>query len=315
MSRLLPMPELARFTEVDPWDFDPHEDMQYVFMRDRETKNEIEFDPSHPTAVRYQKRLRRINKVNAGFKIIYRPLTPEGRLGIRRQLRPVHYARFTDDFDLHGRIYTGHYGQQALRKIERQTIEFETEPHFMEPNAELDYGGLHPRLAYHLAGIDYRRDPYALWGDNTTPPMRLMAKTLINALLNAKSPEAAIADCNFAMSSRTANKNYKTGKALHDAIQLLGAASRTRLKFSEIYPLAMQKHRKIADQFCSDAGMRLMRIDSEIALRIMYYFAKRDVPCLGVHDSFIVPISAKSELRRLMRKFYRKRLGFNPVIK
>jgi hypothetical protein len=185
MSRLLPMPELARFTEVDPWEFDPNENTQYVSMRDRETKNEIKFDPTHPTAVRYQNKLRRINKVIAQFDIFYRPVSASDCFETRRQLRSVHYARFTDNFDLHGRIYTGHYGHQPLRKIERQTIEFETEPHYLEPSVELDYSGLHPRLVYHLAGIDYQRDPYALWGNATTKPMRLMAKTLINAALNA----------------------------------------------------------------------------------------------------------------------------------
>jgi hypothetical protein len=186
----------------------------------------------------------------------------------------------------------------------------------LEPSVELDYSGLHPRLCYHLAGIKLLGDPYALWGDKTTPPMRLMAKVMINAALNAKDATSAISDCNRAMSTfHQDRKTRKSGKALADAITLQTAARTTGLKFKDVHAVAMRKHSRIADQFCTDAGMRLMRIDSEIALGIMYHFAKQGIPCLGIHDSFVVPHSSATELRRVMRLMYRRRTGFNPVIK
>jgi hypothetical protein len=321
MSRLIPTFALSHCVEIDPWAFEPHENKQFVFLRDRDTKQEIDFDKNHPVAAKYQKRLAKINASNAKFEIYYQPFSPFDQcFEAKRQLRPVQYARFSDDFDQHGRIYTGKYGHQALRKLERHTIEFQMEPHCLERSVELDYGGLHPRLAYHLAGIDYQEDPYELW-PNTTLPMRLMAKVCINAALNAKSPKGAIDSCNEAMSSWTKDKDSrgkrkrKQGKALADAIQLFDAAQQTGLKFKDVHALAMKNHQRIADQFCSDAGMRLMRLDSELALRIMYHFAKQNIPCLGVHDSFIVPVSAKTELQRVMRTFYRQKTGFNPVVK
>ena len=316
MSRLLPTQRIAQYTEIDPWTFDPPRQQQYVFLRDRATKQDITFDQTDPVAKKYQRRLTKINKVNAKFPIFYQPLSEWSQdFDARRQLRPVHYALFTDTFHQHGRIYTSKYGQQALRKLERNTLEFETGPHTLEKSVELDYGGLHPRLAYHLSGIDYQSDPYKLW-PKTTDPMRLMAKVMINAALNAKSADAAISDCNRAMSIyRKDRKTKKSGKALADAIALQRAANVTGLKFKDIYTVARSKHQRIAAWFASDAGMRLMRLDSEIALRIMHHFAKQGIPCLGVHDSFLVPQSAASELRRVMRVFYRQKVGFNPIIK
>ena len=58
-----------------------------------------------------------------------------------------------------------------------------------------------------------------------------------------------------------------------------------------------------------------MRIDSEIALNVMYHFARKGIPCLGIHNSFIVPRYAATELESVMRKKYRKKVGFGPIIR
>lgn len=330
-TRLVPTSGIRVWTEIDPWDFDPElkpgHRPQYVFLRSRRTKEkeaeDMPFDPQQPVAAKYQKRLTKINEVNGFFNIYYRHFCPWSQtFEARRQLRPVHYARFTDDFDQHGRIYTGKYGHQSLRKCERATIEFEMEPRTLEPSVELDYGSYHTLMAYHLEGINYRHDPYLLWGEKTTPPMRLVAKKLINAALSAKDAKAAIDSCNLARNPRTDEKHWKDGKsqwkqgkALEDALMLDRACRETGLSFADVHRLALKKHKRIAHRFGSDAGMEFMRIDSEIALSIMFHFAKLGLPVLGVHDSFIVPRTAKTELYRVMRKFYRQKLGFWPVLK
>lgn len=232
-----------------------------------------------------------------------------------RQLRPVHFALFTDDFDHHGRLYTGKYGHQSLRKRERETIRFGR-----EASVEVDYRGMHCRMLYHLEGIDYRPDPYALWGKATTGPQRLMAKTLINAAINAASKVKAISACNFKMSCYTEKKAEegrmirKGGAELVDALTLQKAADETGLKFSQIYTLARQRHLRIERYFASDMGITLMRHDSAIALDILHHFALRCIPCLAVHDSFIVPQRYEADLRRTMMRCYRRRLGFLPVL-
>lgn len=322
MSRLLPASKLNQITTIDPWEFDPSREQQFVFLRDRDTKQDLPFDDEHPVAQQVQRRLTTVNLINSRHKITYEPFCKwEQSFGGRKQLRPIHYAIFTDDFDQHGRIYTGHYGHQSLRKIERRTIEFKMQRYEWEPCVELDYSGLHTRMAYHLEGIEYRDDPYSLWGDDTTKPMRLLAKKLMNVALNAESRKATLSACSQAMSSKTKTKpgkpaqRKKHGKALEDAKRLYDAYEQTGIKFGDIYDLAMQTHRPIARYFGSDAGVRLMRHDSAIALAILYHFARLGIPCLSCHDSFVVPQSSLTELRRVMRKFYYRQIGFSPIIK
>jgi hypothetical protein len=313
-SRLLPSNALAESTPLDPWTFDPNPLTRLVYLYARgDEKQELPFDPDHPVAREVQQKLARVNQVNAQYEITYvmddEWGTGESRRERTRILRPVHYACFTDWFDLHGRIYTGRYGHQGLKKAERATIRFNG-----APSVELDYSGLHTRLCYHLEKIDYREDPYRLWGDRTTPPMRLMAKVLVNALLNAPAPAAAVASCNLAMSAYAKGGSPKAGKALADAIRLRRAADESGLTFKGILPLALERHSGISHHFGTDAGMRLMRVDSRIALSVLHHFATRAVPCLGIHDSFIVPRAHEATLRRVMLRAYEREVGHLPVV-
>ncbi len=311
MSRLVPLMPLAEITEADPWTFDPVRPQQLVFLRRRDDEqDEIAFDTKEPIPAGIQERLELVNEINNRFEITYEPYDEwEDCHRGQRQLRPVHYARFTDDWEHHGRLYTGKYGHQSLRKLERQTIRFGR-----EVSVELDYGGLHTRMLYHLAGKDYEGDPYALWGDDTTKPLRKMAKAMVNAAINAKSRTAAISACNHQMSPKTADGAWKTGKEWQKAAMLRRASHETGVKFATIYDLALQHHAPIADGFGSDAGMMLMNLDGQIALDILFCFARHGVPCLGCHDSFIVPVSYKDKLRSAMMHYYRRRLGYDPEV-
>lgn len=311
MSRLLSLAPIEKHVKLDPWRFDRTAEKQFVFLRERETGNDFQVDWSLPIAAETQSRLELINEVNSRWRIIYEPFDQwqDEHSGFR-QLRPVHYAVFTERWNWHGRLYTGKYGQQQLRKIERETIQFDG-----ESSVELDYSGMHPRLLYHLAEMQFDGDPYALWGKRTTGPMRLMAKQIINAAINAESRDAAISASNREMRTTADNGERKIGKALEVARLLKRAADETGLKFADIYDLAAQRHPEIAKFFGSDFGMVLMRIDSSIALDILYHFAKRGCPCLSVHDSFIVPVSHAQELKRVMHEFYQLRTGFLPIVK
>lgn len=182
MSRLRPTPLLHEFAMTDPWEFDRNRGSPaYVFLTDRESGDDRIFDRDAPTPAYYQKRLERINESNSLYEITYRKFDRwDDSFTARRRLRPVHYARFTNDFDHHGRLYTDRYGHQSLSKSERSTIWFDG-----RQSVELDFSGMHPRLLYHLEGIDFRGDPYKLWGDATTPQQRRMVKVLFNALINA----------------------------------------------------------------------------------------------------------------------------------
>jgi hypothetical protein len=262
-----------------------------------------------------QERLELINEVIGQFTITFSPYSEWecDFVGPERRLRPVHYARFTERWDWHGRLYTGRYGHQGLRKIERRTIEFNE-----CPGVELDYGGIHPRMLYHLEGVEYPHDPYALWGAATTGPQRLLAKKIVNAAINATGRRAAISAFNNDMRTWTTahgERCRKQGKALENAIKLERAYRTAGGTAADIYDRMLRYHPPLAQYFGSDAGMWLMRLDSMIAMDVMYHFAKQCIPCLACHDSFIVPQPHSVELREVMLRSYYTRFGRMPVIK
>lgn len=308
---LVPTKKLTDYVSNDPWDWSEPESHKLVIVRDRETKEEIDHNESHPTAVKYRKRLQKINAVNSQYTITYRQYDPwSGKLERRTTIRPVHYASFTDDFEHHGRIYTGRFGHTGLRGIERASIEFNA-----KQSTELDFRSFHCLMLYHLAKINYRKDPYMLWGDETTPEERLMAKIAVNCMINADSEQSALSACNHAMSAFTTKRGCrKTGKDLEDAQHLYNASRVAGLKFAQVIPLALKVHHRIVGSFFQDMGIKLMNIDSAIALDVLYHFAKRNLPCLGVHDSFITFKELEADLIAIMGRAYERRLGFLPVI-
>lgn len=326
MTRIVPIGDIREYSKMDPWTFDPETIKKYVILSERnEDQTPIPFNldglpPGH-IANMAQERLELINKVNSLYTITHRKWLKTDRIILRKryQLRPVHYARFTERWDWHGRIYTGKYGHQNLRKIERQTIKFSD-----NKSVEKDYGSFHTRMLFHLRSLKCEKDPYLLWGKKTTPEHRKLAKKLINTAINAESKRSAVSACNNAMNTcddvidkKTGKRKRvrKTGKVLEDALDLYDAYKKVGMKFDEIYDLAVERLKPIAHHFGSDAGMWLMSIDSQIAIDIMYELAKQMIPCLCCHDSFIVPREHSQLLSELMNKWYFLRFNNYPVIK
>jgi hypothetical protein len=56
------------------------------------------------------------------------------------------------------------------------------------------------------------------------------------------------------------------------------------------------KHPLIAEFLCTGAGIELQNTDSQITSFILNHFTKRNVPCLSIHDSYIVPEQYNLEL-------------------
>ena len=69
-----------------------------------------------------------------------------------------------------------------------------------------------------------------------------------------------------------------------------------------------------AREHATDLDLRLMTIDGAIALDVLSHFAERAIPCLGVHDSFVVPRHSEAELREMMLRVYREKFAYFPVV-
>jgi hypothetical protein len=280
---------------------------------------DLPFDPSHPVAATSQQKLKVINDVNASSQMTYQP----AQLGYTTLLCPVHNRLFHPNWQ-HGRIYiVTARGGAALSREERQTIRING-----EPTIELDYSAMHPRIAYHLRGLKSPDQPYHLWSQ-TNDDQKELAKLVVNASLNAKSRRDAIGACCEAIRLKTRkNGEWKQGNKLRRARQLRMALAaigiypgspnffrEARKYFVQIYDRGLEYHAPIACDFLTGFGRELMRVESEIALDVMYHFAAKGIPILGIHDSFVVPASYAGELHQVMHDDYQQRLGFAPVIK
>src|SRR5262249_18647763 len=61
-----------------------------------------------------------------------------------------------------------------------------------------------------------------------------------------------------------------------------------------------RQHKAISHFFVSDAGVRFMREDSDLANAVMLAMQREGITPLGVHDSFIVPETNGPKLEEVM---------------
>lgn len=121
---------------------------------------------------------------------------------------------------------------------------------------ELDFSTLHLSMLYAQRNIELLSDPYSFDFN------RNIAKKTILVLINAETEYSAL---------KALEKEYKN-----------------TLDFKPIIAAAKQYHTPIADCFGSGIGIKLQNYDAKIAVNVISHFAEKGVPCLPIHDSFIV---------------------------
>lgn len=182
---------------------------------------------------------------------------------------------FNRTFDLGGRMYGGWW--QSVPSSARRDLLIDG-----CPVAEVDYHHLHPRLLYAYAGHRLDGDAYTIKGCETE---RSLVKKALNTMVNASSwPEAkgAIASA--------------LGGDVAGAQRLMDAVAR--------------HHAPIRRLFCSGLGIRLQRIDSDVAIAVVTEMTiKHHIACYPVHDSFIVPRTERETLVAVMERCLEKGLA------
>lgn len=155
-----------------------------------------------------------------------------------------------------------------------------------EATNELDYSNLHIAILAAEAGVDLGDDAYGfaeqLHSDIPRDQQRAFVKAVILAAINARDDKAvrgAVGD-----KRKGSQFEFSVTSAMVDAVLTA---------FRERYP-------GLSDNLGSDAGIRLMNIDSNIASLIVKEFVAIDEPILVVHDSFIVRESQREFLREKM---------------
>ncbi|WP_279356732.1 hypothetical protein [Methylobacterium indicum] len=184
-------------------------------------------------------------------------------------------------FDLHGRMYGFWTGLPGVRRSElllNGERVCEEEP---------DWSCLHLDLAYAMCGLRLDGDAYEVPGAEGVVS-RAQLKGAVNTYINAADPVATARSLML--------KRFERDKKGRRKWPLSMTWDGTKAVIARIE----ERHEGIRHMFGSDAGVRLMRIDCEMAGQVMDACAKASVPCLPVHDSFSVPAQHKGFVEGVM---------------
>ena len=261
----------------------------------RRSREGVEFNQSE-VVVEMRERIRKINKVHMKFVF-----THEGT-----EFYPAMYRVFTmpkplrqkDKWRYGGRIY---WADQNIKRDERKLIRING-----EPTIELDYSALHPSILFAKEEIPLNLDT-DLYQDiiPDMPPMdeadkKGCRKFIKNAFLYCLN--AADEDQVKKAIWQDIDGEYKFYGLIkkHLGLNIDGILQRIK----DAYP-------KIEHFMFKGIGHELMHDDSEIAMDVVEFFTDLNIPCLPVHDSFLVPISHRDLLEEIMEKIYKKHMGFD----
>ncbi len=174
-------------------------------------------------------------------------------------------------FDCGGRHY-GAYWQNTPRAY-RPFLTIDG-----HPTVELDFKSMHPTMIYHQMGLPVEGDPYEL--DGFPRGYRDTVKSAFMTLLNAKEETRRLRSLE--------TLQYPPGwgpVSLREEVE--------------------RHHAPIREVFRSDMGVKLQRLDSDIASIVMRVMReKHGALALPVHDSFIVTEDREHELEAVMRSAY-----------
>jgi hypothetical protein len=161
-----------------------------------------------------------------------------------------------------------------------QSIKKEDRPHLKingVSTVEIDYSELHPTMLYELEGMN---EPGAYIIDGYD---RDTVKIAFNILIN-----------------RDATKH-------RSSTEVQSIANYTGLSKQEaeaLRKLIYQKHRSISHRFNRGYGLKLQRLDSDIALTTMHHFTGLNVPFIHIHDAVIVDYRAAPEVQHFLFEAY-----------
>jgi hypothetical protein len=142
---------------------------------------------------------------------------------------------------------------------------------------EPDYRQLHPAIVYAQRDIPLPADAY-----ETAEFPRAFGKLAFNIAINARTYRGAVLA----------------------VVKELGVDRQTA---SKLLTTISVKHEAIRDIFYSDAGVSLMKIDSDITLCAVQRCQRSGIAVLPVHDSLIVPAANAAQAAEIMPEAFAAR--------
>jgi hypothetical protein len=190
-------------------------------------------------------------------------------------------------FSQGGRFYGG-FHLELLRNLRKRILING------EPVVEPDFSALHIRMLYHLEGIDYREDPYAILCDSKEE--RKVFKIIFLVAINAETQKKAI---------------YGIQKELEEN----GIPFDTDYQnLKRCLQRVKSVHGPIAKYLNTGVGLKLQNLDSRITDLILKTLTREEIPVLPVHDSFIVRERDMHRLIEVMKSSYYRVMEYEPII-
>jgi len=240
------------------------------------------------------KRLERINAVlssaevglNLDLEQASAMLQAMNRTALDTSRNKLHRVFNEGRFDRGGRFY-GHWIQGIPREYRRHVVING------EAATEYDFSSHHIRLLYLLSGKT-PPDGDLYYVDDQTPEWnkanRQLLKDIILVAINSKD-------------------DLETLKAVREKYRKEYGVCLYLDEIEGPMDSILQKHFPIAKFFNSGVGLELQSVDSKIAEDVLLELANQKIPCVPLHDSFVVPRSFADQLTRAMNGAIVKRFG------
>jgi hypothetical protein len=207
---------------------------------------------------------------------------------IRMDQRSLHRVFNDPELQTGGRFYGGWW--QNIPKEYRHHLAVNG-----KKMVELDYSNQHPSILYAQAAEIRPADCYAdvvpsssLPQDVTKKELRSAVKAAFNAMLNSPRP------------LRQPPKGVRP--------------SQFGLNWREFSEVIIAFHEPIAHHFYTGVGLRLQRLDSDIAEKVMLHFAEHNIAILPLHDSFLMHHEYEATLAPVMEAAFKDVVGTAPKI-
>ncbi|MNQ57592.1 hypothetical protein D3C85_717540 [compost metagenome] len=293
-SYIEPTDKFKSIWEEKQWlkaELDYIEQCEAIELRDKD-KNKIDYR-SNKVIAHMAETVRKINKVNEKAVVTDR----DGN-----QITNIYCRVFNETFDCGGRFYRADI-LAMKNKDENEGFRLDVKIDG-EQVAEVDFSNLHFRIASCLEDIDTEYLPLDVYSglleDETNAIDRKIVKLAVNIMFNSIDESKAQGAINKEILALPAKDKKK---------YTLGAAKSVMALIKDGYP-------DFAMMFCNgdSFGRTLQNHDSHLASDILEVFVNKEIPCLPVHDSFIVQMKYMDLLCDTMGDCFRKRFGVDDPV-
>ena len=268
-----------------------------IILKDSDKRLDDYTDTPHTIMLR--KNLAKINEYTNSARI----KAPSGYEDL--QFRTNYHRVFNNSTFLHGGRFYGGFWTMIPRDARKHITINEN------PTCELDYSSQSICIAYGLEGTTPPPgDLYAIPG-YSAPHMRPVVKKALTIALGSNNRTSALRALNWENGIREITEEAeKSGTLTSAQIQDI-----KKVDAKKLLEAIENHHTDIKEYFYTKYAHIIQRLDSQLAESIMLCAFSLGIPCLCLHDGFIVQEMHKERMKDIMHKCFLEMFGIEPTIK